>query len=73
MNKNDPFRVAKKQTLDKLKCLREIATEKCVDQKPFICTHCKKAKVELIKGYVPWSDYYWQCPLCDSTYPIIED
>lgn len=66
----DPFHAAKKQTLDKLKHLREVAVEACLDQKPFICTHCKKAEVELVEGDEPWSVCHWQCPHCDSTYPI---
>ena len=36
------------------------------------CNHCKKGKLEVIKGYEPYNIDHYQCNYCDSTFNIEE-
>lgn len=37
-----------------------------------LCKFCKKADVKLVGPSEPWHAEQWQCPQCDSTYPITD-
>ena len=35
----------------------------------YLCMHCLNASVKFIKASGTYSDPYWICEKCDSTYP----
>lgn len=35
-----------------------------------ICPYCKEAELKLISECEPWYPDHYQCPECDSTYPL---
>jgi hypothetical protein len=38
------------------------------------CTHCtEKPELVVVPADEPWHDEHYQCPNCDSTYPIWEE
>lgn len=38
------------------------------------CQLCENGTLELVEGHEPWCDTYYQCDLCDSTFPLtVED
>lgn len=39
------------------------------DQPTMKCKSCGSADVEPVKGHEPWTDDYFQCPRCNSTFP----
>jgi hypothetical protein len=37
------------------------------------CPHCKEAELVIVGADEPWHNEHYQCPECDSTYPIFQE